>query len=276
VCGPRKTWRLCQDIEAAKPNRFITLTTAGHEKRTPREVWNQARRQVSELAKWVRRTKGEMEYCRVLEQHKSGYPHFHLLVRSPYIAQSELSRHWCKLTDAFIVDISKVDPSRSVASYVAKYLTKQMSVGFTERRVSQSKHFFVKKPTKPESELQMEGIERHEGNAESFLATHWSSLKVEQLGQSHWCTEQVVEVWSSEDNEPPNTTTEMTPQAGKTAPIEKQHHFSTQNEEDYAWQNERVPQKRTRTTKKTRSSIVRAAAIAQMETTQEKSSSPTG
>ena len=139
VCGPRKTWLLCKDIQSAKPNRFITLTTAHHGELSPREVWDTARRQVSELAKRLRRLHGEFEYARVLEEHKSGYPHFHLLVRSPYIAQTELSRHWFELTDAFIVDIRKVNPTDRVASYIAKYLTKQMSPRFTDRRVSASR-----------------------------------------------------------------------------------------------------------------------------------------
>jgi len=142
VCGPRKTRQLCDAVAKARPNRFVTLTTAGHGTRTPREVWNEARRQISELAKTFRRTHGEFEYCRVLEPHKSGYPHFHLIVRSPYIEKEELSRRWAHLSGAFIVDIRRINPARNVARYVAKYLTKCPKNLITERRVTQTRNFF--------------------------------------------------------------------------------------------------------------------------------------
>ena len=185
-CGPWKTWTLCKRIEAAKPNRFITLTTARPEGQTPRDVWNVARRKVPEVARWIRDKTGECEYCRVLEEHKSGYPHFHLLVRSGYVKQEELSRYWCSLTEAFIVDIRKVNTDDNVAGYVAKYLTKKMDVGFTDRRVTNSKRFFEPKPAKQDSDRIMGEMERHKGSMESVWAWCYPNVQIEEVGPSHW------------------------------------------------------------------------------------------
>jgi len=177
---------LCKRTAEAKPNRFITLTTANHKTQTPRQVWLFARRQVPELIRWIRKHRGPCEYVRVLEEHKSGYPHFHLIVRGPYIGQTALSDQWCKLTKAFIVDIQKINPEDNVAQYIAKYLTKQMSKTFTDRRVTASKGFFNPKPDKPESELNLLDVQRFKGNIERTLYWEFPHEEVEQIGPSHW------------------------------------------------------------------------------------------
>lgn len=186
VCGPWKTWTFCKRASEAKPNRFITLTTSHHERREPREVWELARRQVPELIRWIRKNRGPCEYARVLEEHKSGYPHFHLLVRGPYVRQSTLSDQWCRLTDAFIVDIRKVDPEGSVAHYVAKYLSKTVSVGMTQRRVTNSKGFFPPKEKKPASNLALEDVQRYRGSIESVWYWEFPTVQLEEAGPNHW------------------------------------------------------------------------------------------
>lgn len=145
-CGPLRTKVLCKKLATAKPNRFITLTVAAGKYESPEAAWHETRRQVPELIRKIRKEVGSIEYARVLEVHKSGYPHYHLLVRSPFIEQHLLSKWWCHLTAAFIVDIRKVNPDQKVAEYIGKYLTKQLKVPFTNRRVTWSKGFFPEKP----------------------------------------------------------------------------------------------------------------------------------
>lgn len=185
-CGRLKTWNLCRRIEAAEPNRFVTLTTARPKDQTPREVWNTSRRQVSELAKRLRKIYGSFEYCRVLEEHKSGFPHFHLVVRSPFIEQTELSRHWCELTDAFIVDIRKIDPKRKVARYIAKYLSKTPTLSLTNRRVTNSRNFWKKEEKDDHEPLTLEQISRYRGNFERVRYWEFPNADIEQLTACHW------------------------------------------------------------------------------------------
>lgn len=122
----------------------------------------------------------------MLEEHKSGFPHFHLVVRSPYVAQEELSRDWCKLTDAFIVDIRKIDPGRRVARYISKYLTKQTSPGFTNRRVSFTRSFFPPTPEREKLNLNLQEVQRERGSALDVVGWTWPGTSLEQVSSCHW------------------------------------------------------------------------------------------
>jgi hypothetical protein len=186
ACGPAKTKELCARIETAQPNRLLTLTTTRHKTQTPREVFDRSRRQVPELVRWIRKEFGAIEYCRVVEETKTGYPHYHLVVRSTYLDQKALSAHWATLTEAFIVDIRKIDPGREVARYIAKYLTKQPRMTFTNRRVTQSRNFFPKIEKKEETESDWEAQGRHHGDIHCVAAREFPHRTFEVVDPYHW------------------------------------------------------------------------------------------
>ena len=185
-CGPVKRAKLAVEVALARPNRFITLTTSGHSDQTPRDVFDATRRQLSELAKRLRKEHGTFEYLRALEQTKTGFPHYHLLVRSPYLDQHELSRHWCALTTAFIVDIRKLSQDEKAVRYVMKYLGKQTCVPFTTRRLSWTRNFFPPKPPVPKSEICAADVQRWNGSLEDV--THWEfpNCSWERINNWHW------------------------------------------------------------------------------------------
>jgi len=185
VCGPRKTWHLCRRIATAKPNRFLTLTSHHHASRTPKQVWDETRFQLPELIRTLRKRTGPLEYCRVIEETKSGYPHYHLLLRSGFIPQQTISTIWQHLTGAFIVDIRKVDPNLRVASYIAKYLAKQTKLSFTNRRVTQSRGFFpTAGPVEP-SPYNWIACNRTLGSILTTLDSDYSSYDVEWITPAH-------------------------------------------------------------------------------------------
>ncbi len=184
-CGPLRTRQLCRRLATATPNRFITLTCGSPGNRTPREVWDDTRRQVPELIRRIRRELGPTEYARVLEVHQSGYPHFHLLVRGPFIEQDTLSRWWCELTDAYIVDIRRVRPHDNVASYIGKYLTKQLEVPFTNRRCTWSRGFFPPPPPREPGGLHLDDPRRESGTLAEYLARQYPGAEWELLTPYH-------------------------------------------------------------------------------------------
>lgn len=184
-CGPLRTKILCRQLANARPNRLITLTCGSPRGRSPREVWDETRRQVPELIRRIRTEVGDIEYARVMEEHKSGYPHFHLLARAPYIEQHLLSRWWCELTDAFVVDVRKVNPDYKVERYVAKYLCKQFRSDITDRRVTASKAFFLKPPPAERSDWNFTGINRQRDDLHAFLAREWPNANIEWLTERH-------------------------------------------------------------------------------------------
>jgi len=53
------------------------------------------------------------------------HPHLHILCRSSYVAQDQLSLEWHKATgDSYIVDVRLVNSPGEVANYVSKYIAK--------------------------------------------------------------------------------------------------------------------------------------------------------
>lgn len=143
-CGVKKSRALAARTGAAKPNKLITLTVNPRCYITPREAFEETRRKLSELARVVRKQTGEFEYLRVLEVTKKGWPHYHLVARSPYIKQKWISDVWNDLTGAPIVDIRAIRKAEHVVPYVMKYLCKQTYIPWTNRRISWSKSFFPK------------------------------------------------------------------------------------------------------------------------------------
>jgi len=141
-CGPRRITSLALRCKQARPNRLLTLTVDTKLYLTRREAYDSTRRKVTELASRIRRRFEEFEYIRILEVTKKGWPHYHLLVRSPYIPHNFLRDAWAELTGATIVDVRQMKKGNNVYFYVLKYLSKQKVIPWTNRRVSWSRHFF--------------------------------------------------------------------------------------------------------------------------------------
>jgi hypothetical protein len=185
-CGRVKRAKLEADIKTARPNRFVTLTTCGHESESPRQIFDWTRRQISELAKVIRREGRDFEYLRALEATKTGYPHYHLLVRSPYLDQKELSRHWCHFTRAYIVDIRSLTKDEAAAKYVMKYLTKQHSISFTQRRLSWTRNFFPKRDEDTPSTYAPINVTRTRGSLEDYKYWNGHGAEFEAINRWHW------------------------------------------------------------------------------------------
>lgn len=140
ICGPRKRAGLVRRIVQAAPSKFITLTCR-HEGE-PNDQMTRLVRGLPRLATELRRDRPEFEYVRMVEQCQDGYPHFHLLARTKFIAQHTLSKIWERLVGAAVVDIRKAH-GRSLG-YVSKYITKARDSNgvFSRQRISVSKAFW--------------------------------------------------------------------------------------------------------------------------------------
>lgn len=149
-CGPRRVemWRSL--IEAAEPERFITLTRVG-------PTLQAVGRVATTIVQRLRRRKYRFEYCMTFERLKNGYFHIHMLQKGDYIPQRFLSDCLRSATHGFssVVDIRRC--RAGTAGYVTKYCTKVLTTsevgsradGIQARvnRVRYSKGFFPS-PTK--------------------------------------------------------------------------------------------------------------------------------
>ena len=192
-CANRKIRRLAWMARNAAPNKLLTLTVRGPAQdgrpgRYPdgESAWKATSKAFPELVRFIRtgacsRTKQtayqkqegvfpplipiECEYLRVLELQENGMPHFHCMLRSPFLLHSDLIAEWRRLIgepdDYEPIDtddkkwaganIKAIDKSFATFRYLVKYLTKLHKIPWTDRHVSYSRDFF-----RPEDKEQIE------------------------------------------------------------------------------------------------------------------------
>lgn len=153
VCGPKKAAFLTRQIVARAQehglSRFLTLTLdpkhAPEKDQVPyiREVWRKFRVYLK------RETKRTVSFISVVEFHKSGLPHLHVLV-DQYLPQRWISGAWSSLGGGRIVHIEKVHNLEQVGWYLGKYLTKDMILSGPKgvRRYSSSRNIRMVDPDK--------------------------------------------------------------------------------------------------------------------------------
>lgn len=185
-CGRRRVAALARKVEDAEPNRLVTLTVDPKLWESPRHAYDGTRRALAPFTRAMRRG-GEFEYLRVLELTKKGWPHYHLLVRSPYRPYAHVQATWAELTGARVVDIRQVKKRDSVYWYLVKYLAKQHYCDFTERRVSQTSHFF--KPKVPYPGLGLIFRERETCTLHTWLRYRGKQELMRPIGAYMWAFE---------------------------------------------------------------------------------------
>lgn len=136
-----------------KLDRFLTLTLdpskcdVEDSVKHIRNSWNKFR------IYFKRKYKVTLSFITVVEFHKSGYAHMHILL-DRFIPQRWISSSWQSIGGGKIVFIKKIDQHR-IASYMTKYLTKAMYDPTAEshirhlfRRVTTSRDIklFVRRP----------------------------------------------------------------------------------------------------------------------------------
>jgi len=141
-CAKRKIRKLAFLTNGAKPNRWARLGVDPKLYDSPKEAWEKTSPAIPELRRKLLAHAGEFEYLRVTELHQSGYPHYHLLIRSPFIPKKIFDDEWAKLTGAPYNWLAKINDSFSSFRYLVKYLTKLHKIEWTDRHVSYSKQFF--------------------------------------------------------------------------------------------------------------------------------------
>jgi hypothetical protein len=124
VCRSQKIRALAFNIHAAAPNRLLTLTVDTDIDPNPEVAWLNTRDKPSELFRALRARKLSIEYLKVTEVTKKGYPHYHCLLRSDYLPQPVIKALWTRLTRSSIVDIRIVTNQFNAFSYLVKYPAK--------------------------------------------------------------------------------------------------------------------------------------------------------
>jgi len=179
-CASRKIAMLSRRTALANPNRLLTLTIDPSRYESPRHGFDETRRQVPVLIANLRKRFNEVEYLRVTELHKSGWPHYHLMVRSPYLPHPVVRDAWTALTGATIVDLRQVTKAFKAYYYLVKYLSKLHRIEWTDRHVSFSRGFFPPETPDPTLKRNLLGktiIPQHPYN---YLDEHYHGQRISQ------------------------------------------------------------------------------------------------
>lgn len=186
ICGRKKVQHYAQKVTAAKPNRLITLTVNPATWENPRAAYDGTRRAIPKLCVRLRKMFGEFEFFRVLEVTKKGWPHYHLVTRSEYIPQADLSREWNRLTGAPIVDVRKMHKSIQAYWYVVKYLAKQEMIPWTNRRAAWTRKFFMQTDFKPSQSLHLMGQRFVGARADNHCRWVYTGCTLERYSDTCW------------------------------------------------------------------------------------------
>jgi DNA-binding HxlR family transcriptional regulator len=129
ICHPIQRRRVISYARKGVPDRFVTLTCKPDLFETPDQAARAMRDAFAKLIRLIRKENPgrTVEYMRVFEATKAGWPHLHILMRTPWISQQWLSDTWKRLTGAFIVDVRQVKNIEHAAYYVAKYIGKALA-----------------------------------------------------------------------------------------------------------------------------------------------------
>jgi len=177
-CAPRKIRRLAFLTNGAQPNRWIRLGVDPAKYESPKAAWEHTAPLLPECIRSLRKNLGPIEYLRVCELHKSGFPHYHALLRSGFIPQKMLSSTWKTLADAPVVWISKIDKSFSSFRYLTKYLTKLHRIEWTDRHVSYSRNFFRPEDTEKITFQKKEVTEKSDTHPWKWLCDHYPGEEI--------------------------------------------------------------------------------------------------
>lgn len=172
VCAEAKIKKLAHSVRSARPNRLLTLTVDPSLYVSPRHAWEETRKSVPILIRNLRKRFGEVEYLRVTEVTKAGWPHYHLLVRSSYLPHSVVRSLWNELTGARIVDVRQVTKSFKAYQYLVKYLSKLHKLEWTERHVSYSRNFIPEDKWEPDNPLDYAGESFHSYHPANYVVEH--------------------------------------------------------------------------------------------------------
>jgi len=146
-CGPKKArkYRLAIADRAGEKNlkRFMTLTLDPKKIPAGQDSISYLRGCFSKFRVYLGRKfedkKTKPSFIAIVELHKSGIAHLHVLV-GVFIEQSWISESWQAVGGGRIVDIRLVDIHR-VSTYLTKYVTKDLmlAVPASKKRVSTSR-----------------------------------------------------------------------------------------------------------------------------------------
>lgn len=135
-CAARKSAIWANRVAEAEPERMVTFTKLGAGRDEIRLILQQ-------IVRDLRKAKYVFEYWGVIELHRSGHPHIHVLQKGSFIPQPVLQAICYKYGWGFS-DIRRTSSGFSAAAYCGKHLCHSHGRRWPGRLIRFSKKFFTK------------------------------------------------------------------------------------------------------------------------------------
>lgn len=125
-CVHQKQRELWWKAYKGNPERFLTLTIRQGKFATPAIAAEEMVKGWRMLRQFLERHLNikKITFLAVFENHKSGWPHLHILLRGSFIDHRVIRRWWEHRFQSFQIDIRMAKNPRQRASYVSKYVSK--------------------------------------------------------------------------------------------------------------------------------------------------------
>lgn len=126
---------ISQNIEHLYGQKFLTLTCPGKAYRashTPLQAHEEMQKNFAKLFKALKKRHGDFYYLKVVEKHKDGFPHIHVLLSGHAIAHREVKEEIEKLwREKYLMGFVKIvlikKGFRAGIKYITKYMVKDLS-----------------------------------------------------------------------------------------------------------------------------------------------------
>lgn len=142
-CQPTRKSGLIANAIGGVPNKMLTLTHRASAEFTPEQAakrlswaWRICRKRLMRKHKWK-----SLPFLAVVEKHKSGWPHLHILLRTPFIPWVEIRDIMKELIDSPRVRIEQISKFSKVCGYCAKYCGKAVEKFQSAKRYWQSRDY---------------------------------------------------------------------------------------------------------------------------------------
>ena len=149
-CTDQRKRQLIAQAIGGQASTFITLTTRRRDDITAQDAAKMLSRSWRLLRLRIIRMKGwkVLPFLAVMEAHKSGWPHLHVLARCGFIDWHWLKANWIEITGSPGIRIDLIKSRSQRAGYCAKYCGKAKHKIGTAKRYWQSRDYDLR--PKPE------------------------------------------------------------------------------------------------------------------------------
>jgi hypothetical protein len=190
-CSPYLTRKLRSGLLDGAPTKFMTLTCVA----VPDETQTERRKRMGKglllLMRKIKRRYGlkRLPYAVIVEAHKSGEPHFHVLLRAPFIDQDWVGQQWQALGFGRVAKVDAVWNRYGASRYLTKYLSKAPAKFGTTKRFWYSRDWKLTPKDKAKAHQQTATVRLLKG----FTIAGYRALLIEAGYELISCTKDRIE-----------------------------------------------------------------------------------